>query len=164
MVIGGQAVLIYGEPRLTRDIDITLGVDIDRLPIISRILKKIHLFPLPKNVEPFVRKTRVLPTEHRKSGVRVDFIFSFSSYEQNAIARARSIRFGGVMISYASPEDVIIHKVFAGRPRDLEDVKGILLRQSGLDQRYILSRLKSFESVAGRDLVKQYQYTRKKVR
>jgi hypothetical protein len=26
MVIGGQAVLIYGEPRLTRDIDITVGV------------------------------------------------------------------------------------------------------------------------------------------
>ncbi len=26
MVIGGQAVLLYGEPRLTRDIDITLGV------------------------------------------------------------------------------------------------------------------------------------------
>ena len=26
MVIGGQAVLIYGEPRLTQDIDITLGV------------------------------------------------------------------------------------------------------------------------------------------
>lgn len=32
MVIGGQAVLIYGEPRLTKDIDITLGVDVDGLP------------------------------------------------------------------------------------------------------------------------------------
>ena len=31
MVIGGQAVLVHGEPRLTRDIDITLGVDIDQL-------------------------------------------------------------------------------------------------------------------------------------
>ncbi|MEN6375282.1 MAG: hypothetical protein ABFD75_10965 [Smithella sp.] len=31
MLIGGQAVLIYGEPRLTRDIDITLGVDVDKL-------------------------------------------------------------------------------------------------------------------------------------
>ena len=31
MIIGGQAVLLYGEPRLTRDIDITLGVNIDRL-------------------------------------------------------------------------------------------------------------------------------------
>jgi hypothetical protein len=30
-VIGGQAVLVYGEPRLTRDIDITLGVSTERL-------------------------------------------------------------------------------------------------------------------------------------
>ena len=164
MVIGGQAVLVYGEPRLTRDIDITLGVDIDKLPTISRILNKIHLSPLPKDVAAFVRKTRVLPTEHKKSGVRVDFIFSFSSYEQGAIARARPIPFGGVMISYASPEDVIIHKMFAGRPRDLEDVKGILIKQSGLDQRYIISHLKSFEVVARRDLVKQYRDITKKVR
>ena len=32
MIIGGQAVLFYREPRLTKDIDITLGVGIDRLP------------------------------------------------------------------------------------------------------------------------------------
>jgi len=29
MVIGGQAVLLYGEPRLTRDIDITLGIGVE---------------------------------------------------------------------------------------------------------------------------------------
>ena len=27
MIIGGQAVLLYGTPRMTKDIDITLGVD-----------------------------------------------------------------------------------------------------------------------------------------
>jgi len=31
MIIGGQVVLLYGEPRLTRDIDITPGVNIDEL-------------------------------------------------------------------------------------------------------------------------------------
>lgn len=29
MIIGGQALLIHGEPRLTKDIDITLGVEIN---------------------------------------------------------------------------------------------------------------------------------------
>jgi len=29
MIIGGQAVLLYGEPRLAGDIDITPGVNID---------------------------------------------------------------------------------------------------------------------------------------
>jgi hypothetical protein len=31
MIIGEQAVLIYGEPRLTKDIDIILGTDIEDL-------------------------------------------------------------------------------------------------------------------------------------
>jgi hypothetical protein len=31
MIIGGQAGLLHGEPRPTKDIDITLGVDLDRL-------------------------------------------------------------------------------------------------------------------------------------
>ena len=31
MVIGGQAVLVHGEPRLTQDIDVTLGVTPDHL-------------------------------------------------------------------------------------------------------------------------------------
>ncbi|MGB3565055.1 MAG: hypothetical protein WBH85_09195 [Thermoanaerobaculia bacterium] len=30
MVIGGQAVLLHGEPRLTRDIDITVAADLGR--------------------------------------------------------------------------------------------------------------------------------------
>ena len=36
MVIGGQAVLVHGEPRLTRDIDITLGVLNCLIPINTR--------------------------------------------------------------------------------------------------------------------------------
>ena len=36
MVIGGQAVLLYGEPRLTRDIDITLGMGVNGLDKIFR--------------------------------------------------------------------------------------------------------------------------------
>ena len=30
MLIGGQAVLVHGQPRLTQDVVVTLGVDPDR--------------------------------------------------------------------------------------------------------------------------------------
>ena len=55
MIIGGQAVLLYGEPRLTRDIDITLGVNIDQLEILLTLAQQISLKPLPEDVEAFVR-------------------------------------------------------------------------------------------------------------
>lgn len=157
IIIGGQAVLVYGEPRMTRDIDITLGVDIDQLARVLDVFSPSQFTPLVKDIEPFVKETRVLPLEHRQSHIRVDLIFSFSPYEQQAIARARQILFDTVLISYAAPEDVVIHKLFAGRPRDLEDVKGILLRQTTIDQQYINDWLKSFEEVVGRSLTKEYQ-------
>jgi hypothetical protein len=43
MLIGGQAVLIYGRPRLTQDIDITLGIDTDKFQIIENVCKKLGL-------------------------------------------------------------------------------------------------------------------------
>ena len=46
---------------------------------------------------------------------------------------------------FASPEDVIIHKIFAGRPRDMEDVRSILLRNDNVDIPYIQSWLDDFD-------------------
>ncbi len=63
MIIGGQAVLLYGEPRLTRDIDIALGINIDRLSEIVEISKELNLEVLPENVEDFVKRTYVLLTK-----------------------------------------------------------------------------------------------------
>ncbi|MBW1678953.1 MAG: hypothetical protein JRJ08_02225, partial [Deltaproteobacteria bacterium] len=81
MIIGGQAVLLYGEPRLTRDIDITLGVNTDHLNELLAVVQELSLKPLPKDVKSFVRQTMVLPALDEGTGIRVDFIFSFTPYE-----------------------------------------------------------------------------------
>lgn len=149
MVIGGQAVLLYGEPRLTRDIDVTLGVGSDRLPSILTLLGEIPLRPLPENPEAFVGQTMVLPALHEATGVRVDLVFSYTPFEREAIARARAVTLAGEEVRFASPEDVIIHKIFAGRPRDLEDVASILRNQPDLDRDYIRHWLEEFDAGAG---------------
>lgn len=137
MLIGGQAVLLYGEPRLTRDIDITIGVDVDRLDDVIAVTDALDLKILPQNIQDFVRKTMVLPAIHEETGIRVDFIFSFSPYERQAIACARSVRMGDQDICFAAPEDVVVHKMVAGRPRDMEDARGILLKNPGINKAYI---------------------------
>lgn len=148
MVIGGQAVLLYGEPRLTRDIDVTLGVGADRLPTILALLGEIPLRPLPESPEAFVGETLVLPALHEATGVRVDLVFSFTPFELQAIARARTVVLAGEEVRFATAEDVIIHKIFAGRPRDLEDVASILRNQPGLDRAYIRGWLAEFDAGA----------------
>jgi len=148
MIIGGQAVLLYGEPRLTRDIDITLGVNIDRLAELIAVVKELSLKHLPEDVEAFVAQTMVLPAVDEATGIRVDFIFSFLPYEREAIGRARKIMVLNQDICFASPEDVIIHKIFAGRPRDIEDVRTVLVKNPGVDISYIRNWLEEFDAVS----------------
>ena len=145
MIIGGQAVLLYGEPRLTRDIDVTLGVDINHLAEIIEISQKLNLKPLPLRTLEFVKQTMVLPTKDETTGIRVDFIFSFTPYERKAINRAKDISIKNKIVKFASPEDLIIHKVFAGRPRDLDDVRSILLKIPSVDLPYIEKWLAEFD-------------------
>lgn len=50
MIIGGQAVLLYGEPRLTRDIDVTLGVAATGLPALLDAVREGGFRPLPEDI------------------------------------------------------------------------------------------------------------------
>ncbi len=59
MVIGGQAVLLYGEPRLTRDIDITLGVGPERWRELLEMSQALGWRVLVETPEEFVRQTMV---------------------------------------------------------------------------------------------------------
>jgi hypothetical protein len=156
MVIGGQAVLLHGEPRLTRDIDITLGVDSSQLKTVQDAVTQIGLSPAVKEVEAFVRSTNVLPLSNLPTGIRVDLIFSFSPYEAGAIQRAIPVLLEGVQVRFASAEDLIIHKLVAGRPRDIEDVKGILARKPSLDEPYLTQWLASFHEAVDKDLVSEF--------
>ena len=47
MVIGGQAVLLYAEPRLTRDVDITLGLPVARLATLLEVIDPLGLLKNP---------------------------------------------------------------------------------------------------------------------
>jgi len=47
MMIGGQAVLLHGVPRLTGDVDVTLAAEPDRLPALLGVCATLGLVPLP---------------------------------------------------------------------------------------------------------------------
>lgn len=145
MIIGGQAVLLYGSPRLTNDIDITLGANVDEFGRVLEAVEDMGLEVLPEDIESFVKKTFVLPAKDRTTGIRVDLIFSFTPYEKGAIERARPVFFDDTAVMFASVEDVIIHKIFAGRPRDLEDAAVVMVKNPDFDREYIEKWLKEFD-------------------
>ena len=164
MVIGGQAVLLYGEPRLTRDIDVTLGIGVGELARIKKVLPAMGLKILVKNDREFVERTMVLPTKDKESEIRVDFIFSFSPYERQAIGKARDIKLGRTRVKFASLEDVVIHKVISGRPRDLEDIKSILVKNPRYDSDYISGWLREFDQSLKENFLEAFKKTEEEIR
>ncbi|MCK4241112.1 MAG: nucleotidyltransferase [Candidatus Atribacteria bacterium] len=162
MVIGGQAVLLYGEPRLTKDIDITLGVGVSKLNEINSIVEKLNLKTLVD--ENFVQDTMVLLAIDEKTGIRVDFIFSFSPYEKLAIKRAPGIKFGDTIVKFASLEDLVIHKIIAGRAIDIEDIRSIILKNPDYDTKYIKRWLQYFDKSLNEKFLKVFQRVVKEIR
>lgn len=65
MVVGGQAVLLHGEARLTKDVDVTLAAGVERLGDVLALAKAAGLGPLV-DPETFTRRTLVLPCQERK--------------------------------------------------------------------------------------------------
>jgi predicted nucleotidyltransferase len=155
MVIGGQAVLVYGEPRLTKDIDVTLGVGLDRLDDVVSVVRSLGFEEL---VDPatFTRETMVLPCQDPDTSIRIDFVLSESGYEQEALARARTIRTGGADVRFAAPEDLVVHKIIAGRARDLEDVRAVLAKNPGIDRDVVAQALEELGRAIEEDLVRRF--------
>jgi len=156
MIIGGQAVLLHGEPRLTKDIDVTVGVNLDRLADMLCAVRELTLTPL---VDPdtFPQETMVLPCQDQDSGIRVDIVFSDSRYEQIAIERAVPVTIRTAQVRFASVEDLIIHKLVAGRPRDIEDVVGVVRKNRQPDSKYIEQWLEPLGAALDQPLVLRWR-------
>jgi hypothetical protein len=142
MVIGGFANLVWGRPRLTQDLDVTVSVAEERWPrFIEDLGRRFRI--LVDAPHAFARETRVIPLSTPTS-VRVDMILAGLPYEEEALRRAVTVTLAGRGVRFCSAEDLIIHKLASDRPRDREDVEGILVRQRGaLDCAYLDPRIEA---------------------
>jgi len=127
MCIGGIAVISQGVRRTTTDIDVTLraeGIDLERL---TRHLARHGIKPRVADAIAFARRSQVLLLEHSATGVELDVTLAWLSFEHEALAAPVPIRFAGVTVPGARPEDLVIYKLFAGRPQDMNDAESLLL-------------------------------------
>ncbi len=140
MVIGGHANALWGEPRATLDIDITIWLSEAR---ITELVE--HLTPSfsarVKNPESFVKETRVLPVQ-TPEGLGADLIFGLLPFEERAIQRARPVAVGGQEVRFCTAEDLVLLKIVSTRERDHADIRGVVRHQgSDLDLDYLEIRI-----------------------
>jgi hypothetical protein len=123
-VFGAQAVILYGVPRLSADVDVTLALEPDA-PDRFAVDMAAAGFSLRVDDPDFVRRTRVMPFIHTSTGMPVDVVLAGSGLEDEFLARARQTDVYGTMLPVIDLADLLIAKVLAGRPKDIDDARAL---------------------------------------
>lgn len=147
--IGGLALLRWGEPRETIDVDLTLLTGFGKENrFVSILLSRFE--PRIEDAARFALTNRVLLLR-TTSGVGLDIALGGLPFEESVVARSSSYTFpSDVLLRTCSAEDLIVLKSFAARPKDWLDVEGIIVRQTGgLDWAYIRHHLSPLAELKG---------------
>lgn len=143
-VTGATATIIYGEPRLTNDVDLVVRLDPGRVDALLARFPPEEFYLDREAVERAIAARTSFNLIHPSSGLKVDFMITDESpFDHSRFARVREIEIGGgERASFAAPEDVILKKLEYFREgaseKHLRDIAGIL-RISGeeLDREYL---------------------------
>ncbi len=139
--IGGLAVLRWGDPRETVDVDLTLitgfGQEADFVTVLAAAFE-----PRIDDAAAFALVNRVLLLR-TASGVGLDIALGGLPFEERAVERSTVFTYpGDLPLRTCSAEDLIVLKAFAGRPKDWMDIEGVIIRQPGvLDWAYVRTQL-----------------------
>lgn len=141
-VIGGVAVQRWGEPRQTRDVDLTLltglgGEEAFVDPILEHYAARIP------EARRFAIERRVLLVE-TADGIPLDISLGGLPYEAGVVERATPCEVEpDVSLTTCSAEDLVVLKAFADRPQDWLDIEGVVVRQqSALNRDQVLANLR----------------------
>jgi hypothetical protein len=120
--IGGIAVQRWGEPRVTRDVDLTLLVGFGGEAAFVDALLDAYAGRIEGTREFAIRNRVVLLSS--PGGVGIDISLSALPFEERLVGRATVHSFGpGLDIRTCSVEDLIVLKLFASRPRTFAMLK-----------------------------------------
>jgi hypothetical protein len=127
MFIGGVAVIAHGVARHTVDIDATVLASQASPERLAEVGQRHQLVPRSANAVEFARESQVLLMVHVPSSIPIDVTLAWLPFEAEALAARQEVDFGGVMIDVPRPEDLLLYKLVAHRPRDIEDAETLLL-------------------------------------
>ena len=165
-LFGAQAAIVYGVARLTADVDVTARPpDNSNATALLTVLER-HGFERRFGDANFVAQTRVLPVAHVASGLPVDIVLAGPGLEEEFLSRAVVHDIDGVRVPVLEVSDLIVLKILAGRPKDLEDAVTLLQVQAGsIDENRVEAVLRMLEGALGQsDLLTTFNRCRQEAR
>ena len=141
MVTGSIAAGLYGQPRMTRDIDIVAVLYPPHAARLAELFDPEFVLDVDV-IRDAVAGRRTFSVVHRQALHKIDVIVrSDDEYEIEKFGRRRTIEIDGQPISVISPEDLVLSKLVWGKDSRSElqfrDVRSIIAAQSTLDWAYM---------------------------
>jgi Nucleotidyltransferase of unknown function (DUF6036) len=143
VIIGGIAVGLLGRPRFTEDVDAMFLLSTKDIPKFLEAANVEGIQPRINNAAEFARKSRVLLLRHVPSNISLGIL----PFEEEMVARGSIQSLSTLSVRLPTPEDLIIMKAIAHRPKDLEDIRTIIDKHPKLDIDRIEQWVKSFAEV-----------------
>jgi predicted nucleotidyltransferase len=158
VIIGGVAVGFLGKPRFTADVDAVFLLSIKDIPKFLESAKSENIESRVQNIEEFAKKNRVLPLKHIPTNIEIDISMGIMPFEEEIVTRRNEKSFSNLSVQLPTPEDLIIMKAVAHRPKDLEDIRTIVSNNPNLDVKRIEKWVKDFAEILNLpDLWKQIE-------
>ena len=134
--------VLWGRPRLTADVDITVQLVPEDTAGFCADMERAGFRLRVRDRDAFPARTRPLPFVHPTTRLPLDVVLAGPGLEEQFLDRAVPVDIEGVSVPVISPEDLVVVKIFAGRPKDLEDARSVLVERGGtLDRERIRSTL-----------------------
>jgi hypothetical protein len=148
-LFGAQAAIVYGVARLTADVDVTVRAPDSPTDEWLSTLEE-HGFARRFADPAFLAQSRVVPVVHEATGLPVDIVLAGPGLEDEFLDRAVVQSVDGVAVPVVEIADLVILKVLASRPKDLDDVVTLLrIHGDGVDATRIRSVLTMLEQALG---------------
>ena len=136
LVVGGLAVVVIGEPRMTADVDVIAYLSQEGA---ENLVQHARAAGFDVDVALEIERLRATGTlRFKRTPFQLDIILASLPFEQDAMSRSTQREIFGCRVSFPTPEDLILFKVLAGRDKDMLDAVGIAKRHiASLDWAYI---------------------------
>lgn len=144
VIVGGIAASLLGTPRYTVDLDAVFLLDLEDLPDLLLAAAMQGIEPRISDSITFARKNRVLLLRHTISGTDIDLSLGSLPFEIEMVERSTVVELGSIKLRLPTPEDLIIMKAVAYRPKDLGDIQAIAASHPNLDKERIRSWMEQF--------------------
>ncbi len=142
-ILGGLAVRVHGIPRPTYDVDFELSVNDDELSAFFAGCENLGYevgsayrtgWRDTVGGMPLVKMATYIATGRT---IDVDIFINSTPFQKSIMRRRIRVPFEERVLWFTTPEDLILLKLLADRPRDRGDVADVLFVQGQLDEVYL---------------------------